>query len=67
MRTYLKIMIGGGLAAMIVILTAMAVWRSSAAPPAPMTECMLGTADLGGFVDIPGVCKPRHQLHFGRG
>ncbi|MEL6567672.1 MAG: SUMF1/EgtB/PvdO family nonheme iron enzyme [Pseudomonadota bacterium] len=50
-----RIMIAAGTAvAVIVIVLATAMWRESASVPISDTGCMLGDADLGGFVDIPG-------------
>jgi len=54
MRTTSKIMIGGGITALIVVLTAAAIWRESGSLSTSDPGCMLGDAEIGGFVDIPG-------------
>ena len=49
-----KLVIGAGIAAVVVIVMASAMWRESPSFPTSDTGCMLGETELGGFVDIPG-------------
>lgn len=54
MPSRLKTLVGGGVAAALVILGAAAAWFYASPGDGSERACALGEAELGGFVDIPG-------------